>query len=582
MSPEGGASASDLTVEQYAGISAAIADGYPLDAVLANEGLAPKAWPGADIAWKQKLVADPAAFESYRRWLGEAEDWLGRKVTPLDEDLAAWLGFLGAYAAHAAPFDLLGGLGLGMSDLGRLQRRWSKRLAEDQELAKEAAELAKAKPSAVPRVTAGRGVLTPFPWSKKGAPDRASSPEVKAAGAGAGAGTSADEDFDLAQYAALLAELTIAPKEKARALQRHGLVASSLAALRARWDARIAADAALAQDYRRLFAHHRARFEAAQRSANDRPRHEAPAPAPAFAAHPDLVAAPAQVAAAFAPKEDALAGKRAPSRLAETALAVDVPRGPSLPFTQGIAPKEIAEGTPDEPKAKRSSLGETALAVDVPRGSALPFPGETKAAPAPQPAPRPAPSPLAGTSLAVDVPRGPALPFDPTARPAPGIATPAPHEAKAQRAPVNLGGTSLAVDVPRGPSLPFASREATEPQRGSSVPAPPPAPAPAPKRSKLGELQLGMEIPKNLPRPRSAYAPPLTLEQHASLAVELAASPEKTAETLARYRLTPEARAELDAHYREKITASADTRAAWERAYQSYHAWLAANRRSAR
>jgi hypothetical protein len=93
---------------------------------------------------------------------------------------------------------------------------------------------------------------------------------------------------------------------------------------------------------------------------------------------------------------------------------------------------------------------------------------------------------------------------------------------------------------------------------------------------------MGMEMPRNLPRPRAAYAPPLTLEQHASLAVELAASPERTAETLARYRLTPEARAELDAHYREKITASAETRAAWERAYQSYHAWLAANRRSAR
>ncbi len=495
MSPAGGASASDLTVEQYAGISAAIADGYPLDDVLANEGLAPKAWPGADIAWKQKLVADPATFESYRTRLGEAEDWLGRKVTPLDDDLAAWLGFLGAYAVHAAPFDLLGGLGLGMNDLGRLQRRWSKRLAEDQELAKQAVDLAKTKPSAVPRVSAAKGVLTPFPWSKKGAPGKAAPPEVKA--------------------------------------------------------------------------------EAAQRSAGDRPPRQAPAPAPAFAAHPDLLPAPARVVAAIAPKADALAGKRAPSKLAETALAVDVPRGPSLPFTKGIAPKEIAEGAPDEPKPKRSSLGETALAVDVPRGSALPFPAETKAIPEP-PAPRAVPSPLAGTALAVDVPRAPALPFDldPSVRPAPAIATPAPHGPKVQRAPANLGGTALAVDVPCGPALPFASRDATEAQRGAS--------APAPKRSKLGELQLGMEMPKNLPRPKAAYAPSLTLEQHASLAVELAAAPEKTAETLARYHLTPGARAALDAHYREKITASAETRAAWERAYQSYHAWLAATRRPAR
>ena len=578
MSPAGG----DLTVEQYAGISAAIADGYPLDAVLANEGMALGAWPDADIAWKQRLVADPTAFESYRARLGEAEDWLGRKVTPLDEDLGAWLGFLGAYAAHAAPFDLLVGLGLGLSDLGRLQRRWSKRLAEDQELARQAAELAKSKPSAVPRVSAAKGVLTPFPWSKKGAPLKAAPAQEKSAGA--------DEDFDLAQYAALLAELTIAPKEKERALRRHGLVPSSLAALRARWDARIEADAAVAQDYHRLFAHHRARFEAALRSAGDLPRREAPAPAPAFAAHPDLIVAPPLTAAPIAPKEAVIAARPAPSPLAGTSLTVDVPRGPALPFTKGIAPKEIAEGAPDEPKPKRSSLGETALAVDVPRGPALPFHGEMKeitaaapVAPAAPPAPRPAPSPLAGTSLAVDIPRGPALPFDPSARVAPAIATASPHEPKVQRAPANLGGTSLAVDIPRGPALPFAAREATDTPRGSSPPAPPPPPPPAaPKRSSLAEVQLGMEMPKNLPRAKPAYAPALTLEQHASLAVELAAAPEKTAETLARYRLTPEARAELDAHYREKIAASAETRAAWERAYHSYHAWLAANRRPAR
>ena len=121
-----------------------------------------------------------------------------------------------------------------------------------------------------------------------------------------------------------------------------------------------------------------------------------------------------------------------------------------------------------------------------------------------------------------------------------------------------LAGTALAVDVPRGAALPFA------------------------KKKKLGELKFGMEIPKNLPPPRAAYAPPLTLEQHASLAVELTTSPETIAETLARYRLSEEARAELDAHYREKKASSAETRAAWDRAYHSYFTWLAANRRSAR
>ena len=336
MSPEG------LTVEQYAGISAAIADGYPLDAVLANEGLAPKAWPGEDTAWKLKLVDDPATFESYRAKLGEAEDWLGRKVTPLDDDLAAWMGFLGAYGAHQAPFDLLGGIGLGMGDLGRLQRRWTKRLATDDELAKQAAELAKTKPTALPKVSAAKRVLRPFPWSKKGAPVTA--PLVEPC-----AETRGDQgDFDLAQYAALAAELASAPKERAWVLRRHDLDAPALAALHARWDARMAADSALAQDYRGLFAHHRARFESAARSGRDLPRSEArePVRGPELAPHPDLH--PTPIAAVEASIDAGTAPRRAPSKLAgtamaidvprEPALAVDVPRGPALPFDPGAAP----------------------------------------------------------------------------------------------------------------------------------------------------------------------------------------------------------------------------------------------------
>lgn len=571
MSPEGSASVSDLTVEQYAGIAAAIAEGYPLDAVLANEGLAPKAWPGEDTAWKQKLVAEPAAFESYRAKLGEAEDWLGRKVTPLDEDLAAWMGFLGAYAAHKAPFDLLSGLGLGMGDLGRLQRRWRKRLATDEALAKQAADIAKQKPRAVPSVSAAKGVLRPFPWSKKGAKGKASVAEHHAESTGA------EGDFDLASHTALVAELAVAPKERLRVLRRHGLDQPALAARQARWDARIAADAALAQDYRRLVEHHRARFESAARSHKDLPHVEASAPVATFAAHPDLIAPATPIAAETPSIVAAAAPARAPSKLAGTALAVDVPRDPALPFAKGIAPKEIAEGAPDEPRPKRSSLGGTALAVDVPRGPATPFEAKNKANSAveqPPPAPRAAPSKLAGTALAVDVPRGPALPFDPCAAPSPVItviATP-------PRPPAGLGGTSLLVDVPRGAALPFAKGD---PREKKAEPASPGVAA-TPKKKQLGELKFGMEIPKNLPPPRSVYAPPLTLEQHASLAVELAMSPETIPETLARYRLSPEARAELDAHYREKKAGSAELSAAWDRAYHSYSAWLAANRRPAR
>jgi hypothetical protein len=583
MSPAGSASASDLTVEQYAGISAAMAEGYPLDAVLANEGLAPKAWPDEDTAWKQKLVAEPATFESYRLKLGEAEDWLGRKVTPLDEDLVAWMGFLGAYTAHPAPFVLLDGLGLKMGDLGRLQRRWQKRLTTDAELAKQAAEVAKQKPNAVPSISAAKGVLRPFPWSKSGAP-------TKAAASAPDAETSAAEgDFDLASYAALAAQLAVTPEERRRLLRRHGLDEPAMAALKAQWDARIASDAALAQDYRRLFAHQRARSESAARSGKELPRVEAPAPVAAFAAHPDLMPIDAPLAAEMTSIVAVAAPAHAPSKLAGTALAVDVPRGPALPFARGIAPQAITEGALDELRPQPSKLGGTALAVDAPRRAATPFELENKSIPASPPAPPPppeapraAPSKLAGTSLVVEVPHGPALPFDPSAAPSPAIAIAIANAIAAPRAPAGLGGTSLLVDVPRGAALPFAKSDPRSKKAETAAEPLPPIAPDAPQRKKLGELKFGMEIPKNLPPPRSVYAPPLTLEQHASLAVELATSPETTTEILARYRLTPEARAELDAHYHDKIAGSAELRAAWDRAYHAYSTWLAANRRSAR
>src|SRR5690606_28580279 len=105
-------------------------------------------------------------FKAYRDKLAFAEDWLGREVSPLDADIAAWMGFLGAYGADGSPFDLLGGLGLGMNDLSRLSRKWKKRLAEDEKLRKQAAELAKKDLKTAPKVRVSEGELKPFPWSK--------------------------------------------------------------------------------------------------------------------------------------------------------------------------------------------------------------------------------------------------------------------------------------------------------------------------------------------------------------------------------------------------------------------------------
>ncbi len=58
------------------------------------------------------------------------------------------------------------------------------------------------------------------------------------------------------------------------------------------------------------------------------------------------------------------------------------------------------------------------------------------------------------------------------------------------------------------------------------------------------------------------------------MTVEIAVAPERAMAVLARYGLTVDGKRALDAYYRERVTGSAEVQAAWNRAYQAYHAWL--------
>jgi len=169
---------SGVALAPYAGIRAGLAEGFPLDELLAQEGIPKAAWPKVDAAWKQRLAADGIdgpLFAAYQRTLAEAEDWLARRVTPLDKDLAAWMGFLAAWSQHPAPFELLASSGLGMNDIARLQRAWARRLAQDASLQRKAAELATKPPAPLPAITVAAAVRKPFPWSV-GAPTPAVAP----------------------------------------------------------------------------------------------------------------------------------------------------------------------------------------------------------------------------------------------------------------------------------------------------------------------------------------------------------------------------------------------------------------------
>jgi hypothetical protein len=532
----------NLTLEQHAGLTAALAEGHPRADVLALEGLDDAAFRAADAAWKEKLAEegqDGPIFAAYRDKLAVAEDWLGRgrEIPPLDADIAAWMGFLGAYAADGSPFDLLQGLGLGLNDLSRLSRKWQKRLAEDEKVRKQAAELARKNLKTAPKVRVSEAELKPFPWSK----GKAEPEETRRDEPGAREILPIDDDFGLDQYASVSAELALDPKGAEKILARYGISRKGLGDIEGRWKDRIEADPELEKDWRRLYAFYHARFEAASKrkdaivaeeaSRRREEAREAPPPKPVFAS---------------------------------TSLSLSIPRSALLPFVAGQAPPEISEASNDEPKVDppKPSLGGTALALDVPRGPATPFEGPE--------APKAPPNPklLAGTALAVDVPKGPALPFQGGEAPE-SVRKPSAAEEEGNRARKKLGGTALAVDVPKGPVTPFDEGDKSSKH----------------KENPLATLALGMDLQAIVKRVTEAsgaappvpeeepWAPALSLEQHASMTVEIAMGRD-AAEVLARYRLTPEAKVRLDQHYREVVGASPEARATWDRAYRAYYEWL--------
>jgi hypothetical protein len=78
-------------------------------------------------------------------------------------------------------------------------------------------------------------------------------------------------------------------------------------------------------------------------------------------------------------------------------------------------------------------------------------------------------------------------------------------------------------------------------------------------------------LPDRPRAPPAAGAPPaLTLEQHASMTVDIAVAPEHALEVLTRYRLTPEAKRAVDEYYRAMMAADPEVKDAWHRACQTY------------
>lgn len=120
------------------------------------------------------------------------------------------------------------------------------------------------------------------------------------------------------------------------------------------------------------------------------------------------------------------------NKLQGTALALDVPRGPALPFApappveKSAAPEAAPPAAPSPPAEPRPALSGTALAVEIPK--VLPLPFVRKNAPPEAPPPpviKRAPEKLAGTLPLGQGPLPlPATPFRATATPATPVSAP--------------------------------------------------------------------------------------------------------------------------------------------------------------
>lgn len=151
-----------ISIAQFAGIRAALAEGFELEEVLAQEGVPSWRWAELETELTLAVVDDEETMNRFIAHTAEAEDHLARPVAPLDEDLDAWAGFVVALSSNPR---LGEELGLRPTDLGRMQRRWAKRFEEEPELAKKASKLQDEAPPPPDAVAAGEVELTPFPWS---------------------------------------------------------------------------------------------------------------------------------------------------------------------------------------------------------------------------------------------------------------------------------------------------------------------------------------------------------------------------------------------------------------------------------
>lgn len=532
-----------ISLAQYAAVNAARAEGLSLPEVLELEGLDPRAYPKADVQWKQRLVAaatlSSGLFEQYQRELADAEDWLTRPIVPLDKNPLAWTAFLQTYSASPDPGAWLKSLKLGPNDVSRLSRAWASRVEKDPALAKQLSELSKSPPGALPALSVGPIQRKPSKVASGG-----NKPVENPPLAASGSAVPDLEGFGLDRWAALQADLAAFPKARDRVYAKYALSdPAAFEALSRRWTAQLQSDPALNRDYRTLLAHYanQARLESLPLEPPlPPPLPPLPAEEPrlAFAPQPQAVEPPAL--RGYAPPAPPEPAPPPPAEnKAQAAATQDVSSllgtGAALPFREGSA---VLPPEPEQPKPVHQASGTQDVSALFQTGMPLPFENRGSA---PPPEPKPVPKAAGTQDVGALFATGAALPFGdrPSSLPA------EPEKPKAPPVHQASGTQDVGALFASGAPLPFEAQKAPQPKPSPSRPEP----------------------------------PNLSLEQYASLCVELHLAPERADETFRRYGIATDVRASVDAYWQRRLSAEPALYQAYVQAYSAYKTWLTQNRR---
>lgn len=133
-----------VSLAQYAGVLAALAESHELSRVLEHEGIDAARWTEAEHAWAAKLseaAGQGELLDAFDEHLAAAQERYGRRLPPLDDDLQAFLNFRRRFSLHSDPPAFAESLGLRLAEVMRLCRFWSARMAKDPDLAARAQAL---------------------------------------------------------------------------------------------------------------------------------------------------------------------------------------------------------------------------------------------------------------------------------------------------------------------------------------------------------------------------------------------------------------------------------------------------------